>query len=56
MRCAKRGAGLHLSLWRDPSRAAAAFGFKATTDFRAGLTQTIDWYHGHREEAEARDR
>jgi GDP-L-fucose synthase len=39
----------------DPSRAAAAFGFKASTDFREGLTTTIDWYLTHRDEAEARD-
>jgi GDP-L-fucose synthase len=39
----------------DPSRAAAAFGFKATTDFRDGLRTTIDWYLAHRDEAEARD-
>jgi GDP-L-fucose synthase len=39
----------------DPSRAAAAFGFKATTDFREGLGRTIDWYRNHRDEAEARD-
>ena len=41
--------------WVDPSRAAAAFGFKAPTDFREGLQTTIDWYLAHREEAEARD-
>jgi GDP-L-fucose synthase len=39
----------------DPGRAAAAFGFKASTDFREGLTTTIDWYLAHRDEAEARD-
>jgi GDP-L-fucose synthase len=39
----------------DPSRAAAAFGFEASTDFREGLTTTIDWYLAHRDEAEARD-
>ena len=39
----------------DPSRAAAAFGFKAATDFREGLTTTIEWYRANREEAEARD-
>jgi GDP-L-fucose synthase len=39
----------------DPSRAAAAFGFKASTDFREGLTQTIDWYRIHKDEAELRD-
>jgi GDP-L-fucose synthase len=39
----------------DPSRAAAAFGFKASTDFREGLTHTIDWYRVHKDEAELRD-
>jgi GDP-L-fucose synthase len=39
----------------DPSRAAAAFGFKAATDFRDGLRTTIDWYRANREQAEARD-
>ena len=39
----------------DPSRAAAAFGFHAETDFREGLARTIDWYRNHREEAEARE-
>ena len=28
----------------DVTRARGAFGFKATTDFRAGLRTTIDWY------------
>lgn len=28
----------------DTERAAAAFGFRAKTDFRAGLRQTIDWF------------
>lgn len=28
----------------DTSRAVAAFGFKARTDFREGLRKTIDWY------------
>lgn len=28
----------------DTTRAKAAFGFAATTDFRAGLAETIDWY------------
>jgi GDP-L-fucose synthase len=40
----------------DPSRAAAAFGFKATTDFRDGLSRTIAWYRANRAEAESRDR
>jgi GDP-L-fucose synthase len=39
----------------DPSRATAKFGFHATTDFRDGLTRTIEWYRNHREEAEARE-
>jgi GDP-L-fucose synthase len=38
----------------DPSRAAASFGFHATTDFRDGLARTIDWYRVHRDEAETR--
>jgi GDP-L-fucose synthase len=33
----------------DTSRALARFGFKATTDFRAGLRRTIDWYRSTRE-------
>jgi GDP-L-fucose synthase len=28
----------------DTSRAAALFGFRATTDFRAGLARTVAWY------------
>jgi GDP-L-fucose synthase len=32
----------------DTSRAAHAFGFRARTDFREGLTRTIDWYRQHR--------
>lgn len=32
----------------DVSRARAAFGFSATTDFREGLTRTIDWYKDQR--------
>ena len=28
----------------DVTRAKNAFGFEATTDFRAGLQKTIDWY------------
>jgi GDP-L-fucose synthase len=35
----------------DVSRAEKRFGFKATTDFRAGLRRTIDWY---RTQGEAR--
>ncbi len=30
------------------TRAQARFGFKATTDFRAGLQRTIDWYREQR--------
>ncbi len=30
--------------WLDTSRAEREFGFKASTGFRAGLKQTIDWY------------
>jgi GDP-L-fucose synthase len=33
----------------DVSRAERRFGFTATTDFRAGLRRTIDWYRAHRE-------
>ena len=33
----------------DVTRAAEAFGFRATTDFRAGLRRTIEWYRRHRE-------
>jgi len=32
----------------DTSRARAAFGFRATTEFREGLRRTIDWYKDHR--------
>ncbi len=32
----------------DTSRAQAEFGFKATTDFRAGLERTIRWYETNR--------
>jgi GDP-L-fucose synthase len=31
----------------DTSRAKAAFGFTATTDFRAGLAETIAWYEAN---------
>lgn len=34
----------------DTSRASQTFGFKATTDFRAGLRKTIDWYLTHRQD------
>jgi GDP-L-fucose synthase len=30
--------------WLDTSRAEQAFGFRARTDLREGLRQTIDWY------------
>jgi GDP-L-fucose synthase len=33
----------------DNSRAEREFGFKATTDFRAGLARTIAWYEGQRQ-------
>jgi GDP-L-fucose synthase len=33
----------------DVTRAERRFGFKATTDFRAGLERTIAWYRAHRE-------
>ena len=39
----------------DPSRAAAAFGFKAEVDFADGLRRTVDWYLAHRGAAEARE-
>jgi GDP-L-fucose synthase len=32
----------------DVSRARAAFGFTASTDFREGLTRTIEWYKAQR--------
>ncbi len=32
----------------DVSRAQERFGFTATTNFRAGLRRTIDWYRTHR--------
>lgn len=38
----------------DPSRARTEFGFQATTTLEDGLRATVDWYLGHREEAEAR--
>jgi GDP-L-fucose synthase len=36
----------------DTSRAEQAFGFRARTDFREGLTRTIAWYRQHRAQAE----
>jgi GDP-L-fucose synthase len=38
----------------DASRARELFGFEASTDFRDGLRQTIDWYLANRDRAEAR--
>jgi len=38
----------------DPTRARETFGFEATTDFRAGLAATIEWYEANREAAEVR--
>jgi GDP-L-fucose synthase len=35
----------------DVTRAEQQFGFKATTEFRAGLRRTIDWYRAQREAA-----
>ena len=32
----------------DVTRAQQRFGFTASTDFRAGLRRTIDWYRAHR--------
>ncbi len=37
----------------DTSRAEQAFGFKATTDFRTGLTELIAWYDQHRDQIAA---
>ena len=37
----------------DTSRAAEEFGFKASTPLREGLAATIEWYRGHRAEAES---
>jgi GDP-L-fucose synthase len=34
----------------DVTRAERMFGFRATTNFRAGLRRTIDWYRAHRED------
>jgi GDP-L-fucose synthase len=39
----------------DPSRAAAAFGFRARVPFAEGLRRTVDWYLANRAVAEARD-
>ena len=33
----------------DTTRALDLFGFKATTDIRAGLLETIDWYRARRQ-------
>ena len=32
----------------DVTRAEREFGFRASTDFRTGLRQTVDWYRGQR--------
>ncbi|HEV3225713.1 MAG TPA: GDP-L-fucose synthase [Acidimicrobiales bacterium] len=40
----------------DASRAHELFGFEASTSFEEGLRATVDWYLGHREEAESRAR
>ena len=37
----------------DTTRAARVFGFRATTDFRDGLRETIDWYERNRAAGEA---
>ena len=34
----------------DVSRAYDRFGFRASTDFHAGLARTIEWYRAHREQ------
>src|SRR3954452_19821677 len=34
----------------DVSGAQERFGFRASTDFRAGLARTIEWYRAHREQ------
>lgn len=39
----------------DASRAKHEFGFEAKTEFPVGLTRTVEWYLGHRDEAERRD-
>jgi GDP-L-fucose synthase len=39
----------------DTSRAQDLIGFRAETSFEDGLRATVEWYLGHREEAEARD-
>jgi GDP-L-fucose synthase len=40
----------------DATRAEQYLGFKPTTKFDEGLRATVDWYLGHREEAESRAR
>ena len=37
----------------DTSRALAEFGWKATTPFREGLGETVEWYRGVRATAES---
>ena len=38
----------------DATRAEQLFGFMPRTTFEQGLRKTVDWYLGHREEAEKR--
>lgn len=38
----------------DTTRAVRAFGFTATTDFREGLRETIDWYERNRAAVDAK--
>ncbi len=38
----------------DATRAQKEFGFTASTSFASGLERTLEWYLGHRVEAEAR--
>ena len=40
----------------DAGRARRLFGFEARTDFRTGLSRTVDWYLRHRREAESHRR
>ena len=37
----------------DASKAETLFGFRATMNFEEGLRRTIEWYRGHRSEADA---
>jgi nucleoside-diphosphate-sugar epimerase len=40
----------------DAGRAKERLGFEPHTSFEEGLRETVDWYRGHREEAERRQR